>query len=127
MIRWRPGDRLIKILEKRNDAMWFWKKKKEPMRFKLSDEAIVFIRKYLLEKCNVKTKIDGDLFDEFMSIAFDWETLMVDQNGYDKNYDYPDKERNEMADKFVSEVSGKLSDDLWIVDLDDLNRRLGLI
>ena len=35
--------------------------------------------------------------------------------------------RNEMADRFVSEVSEKLSTDLWIPDFDDLNKRLGLI
>ena len=51
----------------------------------------------------------------------------LDENGNDKTYDYPNKERNEMADRFVSEVSGKLSTDLWIPDFDDLNKRLGLL
>lgn len=95
--------------------------------FKLSDEAIRFIKIYLLKECNITTKIDVDLLDEFVSIAFDWESLTVDENGKDKTYDYPNKERNEMADRFVSELSGKLSSDLWIPDIDDLNERLGLI
>ena len=107
--------------------MRFWKKKKEKAVFKLSDEAVIFIKKYLFEECDVKSKIDDDLLDEFVSIAFDWESSMVDENGNDKDYDYPDKERNEMADRFVSEVSGKLSSDLWVADLDDLNKRLGLV
>ena len=95
--------------------------------FKLSDEAIEFIRLYLLKKLNISTKIDMDILDDFVSIAFDWESEMVDENGKDKTYDYPNKERNEMADRFVSEVSGKLSTDLWIPDFDDLNKRLGLL
>lgn len=127
MIQQVPEDKPIKILKRRNETMCLGKRKKTPILFKLSDEAIVFIKKYMLEKCNVQTKVDDDLLDEFVSIAFDWETLMVDENGDDKDYDYPDKERNEMADRFVSEVSGKLSSDLWVADLDDLNRRLGFI
>lgn len=107
--------------------MRFCKKKKEKAVFKLSDEAVIFIKKYLFVECDVKAKINDDLLDEFVSIAFDWESSMVDENGNDKDYDYPDKERNEMADRFVSEVSGKLSSDLWVADLDDLNKRLGLV
>lgn len=106
--------------------MCFRKRNKEVKLFKLSDEAVEFIKKYLLKECNVTAKIDADMIDEFTSVAFDWETMMVDENGYDKEYDYPDKERNEMADRFVSEVSGKVASNLWAVDLDDLNERLGL-
>ena len=107
--------------------MYFRKKGKKVKVFKLSDEAIKFIKIYLLKECNVTTKIDMDLLDEFVSIAFDWETLMVDENGNDKNCDYPNKERNAMADRFVSEVSGKLSSGLWSPDFEDLNERLGLL
>lgn len=107
--------------------MCFRKKGKKVKVFKLSDEAIKFIKIYLLKECNVTTKIDMDLLDEFVSIAFDWETLMVDENGNDKTCDYPNKERNAMADRFVSEVSGKLSSGLWSPDFEDLNERLGLL
>lgn len=106
--------------------MFFKKKNKELKVFKLSDEAIEFIKIYLLKELNINTKVDMDILDEFVSIAFDWESLMVDENGDDKTYDYPNKERNEMADRFVSEVSGKLSTEMWIPDFDDLNKRLGL-
>lgn len=107
--------------------MFFKKKNKDMSVFKLSDEAIEFIRLYLLKEINISTKIDMDILDDFVSIAFDWESEMVDENGKNKTYDYPNKERNEMADRFVSEVSGKLSTDLWIPDFDDLNKRLGLL
>lgn len=107
--------------------MFFKKKNKGTNVFKLSDEAIKFIKTYLLKELNVTTKIDMDMLDDFVSIAFDWESETVDENGNDKTYDYPNKERNEMADRFVSEVSGKLSTGLWIPDFDDLNQKLGLI
>lgn len=94
--------------------------------FNLSDDAVNFIKTYLLKECNVTTKIDMDVLDDFISIAFDWETAMIDENGYDRTDNYPHKERNEMADRFVSEVSGKLSTGLWVPDFDDLNKRLGL-
>ena len=106
--------------------MFFKKKNKDLSVFKLSDEAIEFIRLYLLKELNISTKIDMDILDDFVFIAFDWESEMVDENGKDKD-DYPNKERNEMADRFVSEVSGKLSTGLWIPDFDDLNKRLGLL
>lgn len=107
--------------------MCFTEKNKGVNVFKLSDEAIRFIKIYLLEKLNVTTKVDMNILDDFVSTAFDWESEMVDKNGKDKNYDYPNKERNEMADRFVSEISGKLSTDSWLPDFDDLNKRLGLI
>lgn len=107
--------------------MIFKKNDKSVNVFKLSDEAVEFIKTYLLKELNVATAVDMDMLDDFVSQAFDWETEMVDENGNDKTYEYPNKERNEMADRFVSEVSGKLSTDLWIPDFDDLNKRLGLI
>ena len=107
--------------------MLFKKKNKKINVFKLSDEAIEFIKTYLLKELNVTTRIDMDILDDFISVAFDWESSMVDENGNDKTCAYPNKKRNEMADRFVTEVSGKLSTDLWIPDFDDLNNRLGLL
>jgi len=106
--------------------MFFKKKKKEVKVFELSEEAINFIKTYLLKECNITTKIDRDTLDQFVVVAFNWETDMVDENGNDITYDYPEKERNEMADRFVSEVSGKLASDYWTVDFDELNKKLGL-
>ena len=107
--------------------MCFKKKNKDIKVFKLSDEAVEFIKIYLLKELNVSAKIDMDALDDFVFKAFDWESEMVDENGKDKTCDYPNKERNEMADRFVSEVSGKLSTGLWTPDFEDLNKRLGLI
>ena len=106
--------------------MCFNKKSKQLKKFKLSIDAIEFIKKYLLSECNVTSKIDENIIEDFLSISFDWETLTVDEYGKDKNYDYPNKERNEMADRFVSEVSGKWTSGCWTIDFDDLNNKLGL-
>jgi len=106
--------------------MCFKKKIKQPKIFKISDESIEFIKKYLLDECKITKKINDENLDDFLDVAFDWETLMVDEQGNDKTYDYPNKERNEMADKFVTEISGKWTSGKWTVDFDDLNRRLGL-
>lgn len=103
------------------------KRNKEIKVFKLSDDAVYFIKTYLLKEFTVTSPIDMDILDDFVSIAFNWETEMVDENGNDKNYSYPNKERNEMADRFVSEVSGKLSTNMYTPDFDDLNERLGLM
>ena len=105
--------------------MCFRKKDKKVKVFKFTDEAVEFMRMYLLKDNKSITQIDMELIDEFVSIAFDWESLTVDEYGHEKTYDYPDKSRNEMADRFVSEVSGKLSTG-WVPDFDDLNKRLGL-
>lgn len=101
------------------------KKNKEVTVFRLSNESVEFIKKYLLKDTDI-SKINADILAEFVAIAFDYESLMVDKNGSEKTYDYPDKERNEMADRFISEISVKLESDLWVIDFDDLNKRLGL-
>lgn len=93
---------------------------------KLSDESVVFIKEYLLPMFPNIQKVDDDSIDDFIGIAFDWESLMVDENGNDKIYDYDGKERNEMADRFVSEISGKWSSGLWTIDFEELNKRLNL-
>ena len=107
--------------------MCFKKSSKKVNTFKFSNEAVEFIQEYLLRECNVTSAIDDDLLEKFISIALDWESMTVDEHGNYKNYDYPEKKRNELADRFVSEVSGKLSDNVWKPDLDDLNKKLGLI
>lgn len=107
--------------------MFFKKNDKNKKIFQLSDDAINFIKDYLLKECKVSERIDMDMFEEFIDMALDWETQMVDENGRDKIDDYPNKKRNEMADRFVSEVSAKLSSGLWLPDIDDLNKKLGLL
>ena len=105
--------------------MCFKKKIQQPKIFKISDESIAFIKKYLIKEFNITKKINSDDLDDFLSLAFEWESLMVDENGNDKTYDYPNKERNEMADRFVNEVSGKWASGKWIPDFQDLNNKLG--
>lgn len=104
-----------------------FKKRKKITIFTLSDEAIEFIRLYLLNEYNINSKIDIDILNNFLYTASVWESDMVDENGYDKEFDYPEKERNEKADRFVTEISARLSSDNYLPDLEDLNKRLGFI
>ena len=51
----------------------------------------------------------------------------LSDDGCDKTYEYPERERNELADKFVGEITGQWDDEKLIPDFDDINKRLGLI
>ncbi len=112
--------------------MLFRKKKnnqKEIKTFTLSNEAVLFIKKYAYPQLNTNSLIDEDLLDDITELATQWELDMIDplsEDGRDKTYDYPEKERNELADKFVGEITGQW-DDESTPDFDDLNKRLGLI
>lgn len=105
-------------------------KKSEPKKFKLSEKAITFIKKYIMTELNIVSPIDRNTLDVITDLATQWETDMIDplsKDGCDKKYDYPERERNEMADKFVSEITGQWNDDGIVPDFEDLNKRLGLI
>lgn len=113
--------------------MLFFKKKKpkqqETEKFILSENAITFIRKFVFPELNIVSKINEDMLDNIINLATQWEMDMIDPlsvDGCDKNYSYPERERNELADKFVGEITGKWKDDILVPDLDDLNDRLNL-
>ena len=123
---------LIKTFERRKSM--FSKKRqteqKEIKKFVLSDNAITFIKKVVQSELNITFPIDEDVLDEITDLAVQWEMDMIDpldKEGGDKTYDYPERERNEMADKFVSEVTGQWDDDVLVPDFEDLNKKLGLI
>ena len=46
---------------------------------------------------------------------------MVEDNGCDRTDEYPKKERNILGDAYVTEVF------VYLIDLEDLNKRLGLV
>ena len=50
----------------------------------------------------------------------------LSENGSDKTTNYPEKERNEAADRFITEITGQWSD-YTFPDLEYLNRKLGLV
>lgn len=113
--------------------MFFNKKKKESKEIKtffVSDDAILFIKKFIFPEMNIVCPINADMLDRIIDLATQWEMDMIDplsKDGYDKTYDYPEKARNEKADKFVSEITGQWNDDELVPDFDDLNKRLGLL
>ena len=112
--------------------MCFIKKTKQTKikKFTLSDNAILFIKKYAFPQLQINAPLDENMLDEIIELATQWEMDMIDplsSDGCDKSYDYPEKERNELADKFVGEITGQWDDDKLIPDFDDLNKRLGLL
>lgn len=110
----------------------FFKSKKqnqsEIKKFKLSNAAVLFIKKYACPNMNIDFPIDEDGLDKIVDMATMWEIDMIDpssKDGCDKDYDYPERERNEMANKFVSEITGQWDDEKLTPDFNDLNERLG--
>ena len=112
--------------------MCFIKKTKQKIikKFTLSDNAILFIKKYVFPQLQINAPLDENMLDEITELATQWEMDMIDplsSDGCDKTYDYPERERNELADKFVGEITGQWDDNKLIPDFDDLNKRLGLL
>lgn len=111
--------------------MCFKKKIKQTKieKFTLSDKAILFIKKYVFPQLQINAPLDENMLDKIVELATQWEMDMIDplsRDGCDKTYDYPERERNELADKFVGEITGQWDDDKLVPDFDDLNKRLGL-
>lgn len=110
-------------------------RKKEPKQLKiekfvLSENAITFIKKFVFPELNIVVPINAAMLDSIIDLATQWEIDMIDPlsaDGCDKNYIYPERERNELADKFVGEITGKWKDNVLVPDFDDLNKRLGLL
>lgn len=99
-------------------------------KFTLSDNAIIFIKQFALSELGISLPINADKLDKIVDLATQWEEDMIDpisRDGCDKTYDYPEKRRNELADKFVGEITGQWDDDKLVPDFDDLNKRLGLM
>lgn len=104
-------------------------KQKKIKTFTLSNDAVLFIKKYAYPQLNTNALIDEELLDFITELATQWELDMIDplsKDGQDKTFDYPEKERNELADKFVGEITGQW-DEESTPDFNDLNKRLGLI
>lgn len=102
---------------------------KEIRTFKLSESAIMFIQKFAKPALQITSPIDAAILDKITELATQWEIDMIDplsKDGSDKTYDYPERERNEMADKFVTEITGQWDDERLVPDFDDLNERLHL-
>ena len=97
--------------------------------FTLSENALLFITKYAIPYLSLNEPITQDTADKIFDFAMDCELNMIDplsKDGCDKAYDYPEKERDNLGCQYIGEVSGYASKNR-VIDLDDLNKRLGLI
>ena len=95
-------------------------KKQDDTPIKLSEQALLFIKKYAIPVLNSQEKINEDSAMDILDFAVQCELNMVDAEGYDRTDEYPEKERDFLGDAYVTETSA------YEIDLDDLNRRLGL-
>lgn len=98
---------------------------KKNITFKLSEQGLTFIKEYAVKELIITSKIDDDIMDKIFKFAVDCELNMIDEQGKDKEFNYPEKERDILGDEFVSEVSGNYGKNINI-DLNDLNSRLNL-
>lgn len=99
-----------------------------PAKFLLSDDAIFFIKNFVINEKIIAGPLDAEALDRIVKLATAWEEDMIDPSSdsyADKAYDYPERKRNEMADKFVGEITGQWHDEELIPDFEDLNKRLG--
>ena len=106
-----------------------FKRKKQAKSFSLSEDAVYFIKTYASEVINLDSPINEATLNDIINLAAQWEMDMIDplsRDGRDKSSDYPEKKRNEAADRFVAEITGQWND-RTIPDLDNLNGRLGLM
>ena len=89
---------------------------------KLSDKAILFISKYAIKDLNIKSRINDDILDDIYVYAGNCEAHLVDTDGNDKEYYYDGKERDLLADSFVTELTS------WVdgnsIDFEYLNNKL---
>lgn len=105
-------------------------KKQEIRKFCLSKNSVAFIKKFVFPELKIVVTIDEDMLGRIINLATQWEMDMIDplsKDGCDKTYDYPERERNEMADRFVGEITGQWDNENLVPDFDDLNKKLGLI
>ncbi len=99
----------------------FKKNRQVEVSKKVSEQAILFIKKYAIPALCIQGRIDENLFFDILNFACQCEQNMIDEQGYDRTDDYPEKERDIWGDAFVTEISA------YKIDLDDLNKRLGFI
>ncbi len=99
---------------------WSKKKQEEDTPKKLSEQALLFIKKYAIPTLKIQGKIDDNLVMDILHFACQCELNMIDEQGRDRIDDYPEKERDVLGDAYVTETSA------YVVDLDDLNKRLNL-
>lgn len=100
---------------------WLKSKKKLNTPKKLTEQALLFIKKYAIPTLKIQGKIDYDLAMDILDFACQCEQNMINEQGRDRTDEYPEKERDVLGDAYVTETSA------YEIDLDDLNQRLGLV
>lgn len=107
--------------------MCFFKKKKQPTYVKLSDNAVSFFKEVIVPELHITSPIDTKKICEIEDWIYELENLKYDDNGNNVVLDKEMQLKLERAQILLAEFMGIWGGDYTIEDLDDLNRRLGLI
>jgi hypothetical protein len=99
------------------------KKFKALVKMNFTDMEILFIKKYAIPDLGILCPIDEEKFDIIADYADKCELNMIDENGEDKQYDYPEKERDILGDKFVTFLSS-YADKNYFIDYEELNKNV---
>jgi hypothetical protein len=86
-----------------------------------TDREILFIKKYAIPDLGLTYPLDEEQFDKICDYAEDCELNMIDEYGADKQYDYAEKERDILGDRFVTFMSS-YADKNYFIDYDELNK-----
>jgi hypothetical protein len=100
---------------------FFHHKKGDDTPVKLSEQALLFVKKYAIPELKIQKQIDFDIAMDILDFACQCELNMIDDQGYDRTDNYSEKERDLLGDAYVTETCA------YVIDLDDLNKRLGLL
>lgn len=90
-------------------------------KVKLSDSAIEYIAKYIVNQIKISMPLTDDTLDEIFDLAFDFETELATKE-LNQNFEF-NEERAKDSIKFVDEISSITLFDKEI-DLIDLELRL---
>ena len=92
-------------------------------KFCLSSDGLKFITEYAMSALSIDKPVTEESEKQIFEYAKKCELNMTDNDGNDINSDYPEKERDILADKYVTELSLAWAKD-YVLDLDDLNNRI---
>lgn len=92
----------------------------ENRKYKLSNNGLLFIKKYALSALGLKLPLSEENLDTILEYAMECELKTIDDNGYD----LPDNkitEEDKLSEMFGTELSLHCDEE---IDLEDLNQRL---
>jgi hypothetical protein len=86
-----------------------------------TEREILFIKKYAIPDLGLTEPLNEEQFDKICMYAEECELDMIDENGEDRQGDYPEKERDILGDRFVTFMSSYADID-YVIDYEELSK-----